>query len=60
MVVEDWIKERKVRGHDIAIVILDRTTGEAILTTFSPTVVAAVQHAESATLISLKELPRKV
>jgi len=60
MTIDDWIKERQARGHDVAVVILDRTTGEAVLSTLDPIVAAAFQHAEGATLISLKELRRKV
>ncbi len=58
--IDEWIKECQARGHDVAVVILDRTTGEAIQTTLNPVSVGHLQHAEGATLISLKQLPKEV
>lgn len=54
--INNWIERRQAQGHDVAIVILDRTVGEGVLTTVDPKVVAAVQHADGASLIKVKEI----
>lgn len=54
--MEEWIKERQAQGHDVAVVIMDRPTGESILTTLDPVVAASFQHSEGASLIKLKEV----
>lgn len=56
MTIEEWIKQRQARGHDISAVIMDRTTGEGILTTLDPIVLAFVQTAKDAKTIQLKEV----
>lgn len=55
MTMDEWIKERQAQGHVVATIILDRTTGEAILTTLDPVVIVAMQHAEGAKTLKLKE-----
>ncbi len=56
MTIEEWIKQRQARGHDISVIIMDRTTGEGIVTTLDPIVIAALQSAENAKVIQLKEV----
>ena len=56
MTIDEWIKQRQARGHDVSVVIMDRTTGEGILTTLAPLVLAALQTAKNAKTIQLKEI----
>lgn len=53
--IDEWIKQKQARGHDVAVIIMDRTTGESILTTLDPIVLASLQTVEDAKIIQLKE-----
>lgn len=54
--IDEWIKQRQAKGHDVSAIIMDRTTGEGILTTLDPIVLAFVQTAKDAKPIQLKEV----